>query len=239
MGTTNNTSGSNSSTLQFNPISQGIYNSMTKGAGNVMNGYINSPFSNPFYNMGAAQSQKGAQAAGANNMAALNQSQLVNGMGGQAGAGFMNAQRAQTGRANQAMSSQANQSNIFAALQRQMQAAGTGLSYSPQLTGQSGNFSQTSSTGGLGSWLPQVMGAGLSMAGMAASGGMSGMAQFGGGSVGGVSNPSLGTPGFMPGGGNILPPSFAGSNGMSGALPGYMPMQPPTVSPFLNMYGQN
>lgn len=161
MPTTNTTTGSNSSTLQFNPMAQGVYNNLVQGAGGILGGYMNNPFGNPSYTMGAAQSQAGAQAAGNNNMQALNQSALTNGLTGKSGAGFMAAQKAQTGRANQAMSSQANIQNIMQALQRQMSAAGTGLSFSPQLTGQTGNFSQQSSMGGLGSWLPQLMGAGL------------------------------------------------------------------------------
>jgi hypothetical protein len=219
MGTTNTTTGSNQSTLQFNPASQSIYNMLTGGASQQLQGYINSPFSNPQYNLGAAQSQKGAQQAGQNNMAALQQSMLTNGLTGQAGAGFKAAQTAQTGRANQAMGSQANVQNILAALQRQQSAIGTGLSFSPQLTGQTGNFNQSSQQSGLGTWLPQVLGAGLG----AAMGGLTGGA---GGAAGGAIN--AGSPSYMPGGGNPVAPfsptmglpsgSFAGSSGLAGLL---------------------
>lgn len=164
MSTTNTTTGSNASSLQFNPLAQNIYNQLVGGGGNILGQYMNNPFGNPFYQMGAAQSQKGAQAAGANNMAALGQNALVSGLTGQAGAGFLGAQKAQTGRANQAMSSQANVANVMNALNRQMSAAGTGLSFSPQLTGQSGQFSQQSMLSGLGTWLPQLMATGLGAA---------------------------------------------------------------------------
>lgn len=208
MSTTNETTGSNS--LQFNPIAQGVYDQLIKGGGNVLSGYMNSPLSNPAYNLGAAQSQKGAQQAGANNMASLNQNMLTSGMSGQAGAGFKQAQMAQTGRANQAMSSQANVSNVLAALQRQMTAAGTGLSFSPQLTGSTSKQTQTQS--GLGTWLPQLL-SGIAGAGMGAmTGGMSAAMPFG--SVGGQSDPALGKISSMPG--------FAGapSGGLPGTLPG-------------------
>lgn len=209
MGTTTSTTGSNVSNLQFNPIAQGVYNQLTSGAGNVLGGYINSPFSNAFYSMGAGQSQKGAQQAGANNMAALMQNMLTSGMGGQAGAGFKQAQLAQAGRAGSAMSSQANIQNVLSALQRQMSAAGTGLSYSPQLTGQTGSFQQQQTTGGLGTWLPQVMGAALGGLTGGLGAGMGGLGSFGGGSVGGVSDPALGSPSYM-------------GMGMAGMSPGSM-----------------
>lgn len=173
MSTTQNVTGTNASNLQFNPLAQNIYNQLVGGGGNILGQYMNNPFGNPFYQMGAAQSQKGAQAAGANNMAALGQNALVSGLTGQAGAGFLGAQKAQTGRANQAMSSQANVSNVLSALQRQMSAAGTGLSFSPQLTGQSGSFSQKSYPSGLGTWLPQVLSGALG-AGIRGLGGLLG-----------------------------------------------------------------
>ena len=155
MGTTTKTSGSNTSNLQFNPISQGIYNNLIQGGGKQLGDMINNPFGNALYSMGLGQSQKGAQQQGANNMGVLNQNQRVQGLGGQAGAGWLAAQKAMTGRANASMMSNANVSNVMSALQRQMAATGMGMSFSPQLTGQTGNFSQQQSTGGLGTWLPQ------------------------------------------------------------------------------------
>lgn len=223
MGTTNQTSGTNTSQLSFNPLSQGVYNQLTSGAGGVLGGYINNPFGNPYYTLGAAQSQKGAQQAGQNNMAALLQNQKALGLGGQAGQGWMSAQRAQTGRANQAMSSQANVNNVLAALQRQMSAAGTGLSYSPQLTGQSGKFSQFQNQSGLGTWLPQLLGAGLGAATMGFSG--AGM----GNPFSNVANQSLGG---APPISSVLGPSFTGnaignmpnfSSGGSMPFPGFFP----------------
>lgn len=181
MGTTNTTTGSNTSSLNFNPASQSIYNALIAGGSNTMLGYMNNPFNNPAYTMGAAQGQKGAKQLGANAMGALNQNQLAQGLGGQAGQGWLGAQRAQTGRANQSLSSQANIQNVLSAMQRQMAAAGTGLSFSPQLTGQTGNFSQTQQTSGLGTWLPQVMGAGLGALTGGMTGGLSTMMQAGGG----------------------------------------------------------
>jgi hypothetical protein len=236
MSTTNTTQGSNTSTLQFNPIAQGIYNQLIQGGGKVLGDYMNAPLSNPYYNLGAAQSQRGAQQAGQNNIAALGQNMLTSGISGQAGAGFKQAQLAQTGRANQAMSSQANVSNVLAALQRQMAAAGTGLSFSPQLTGQTGNFNQSQTQSGLGTWLPQL----LSAAGGAAMGGLTGGASMLGGAGGGfgMSGGFAGGSGGAPAmnsswlnsgnsGFNPYQSGFAGSGGLGAMLMGGGGQAPP------------
>lgn len=222
MGTTNKTTGSNTSTLAFNPKSQSVYDQLIQGGGNVLSGFINNPFGNAMYQMGAGQAQQGAKQLGNQNMQTLNQNQTVQGLGGQAGQGWLGAQQAQTGRANQALSSQANVSNVLAALQRQMAATGMGMSFSPQLTGQSGNFSQTQSTSGLGTWLPQLLSAGMGM-GLAGINAAQGNDSTPFGSVGGVSNPGLGSPSYMPGGsfgGSMIPPSVMGP-GMGPAMGGF------------------
>lgn len=219
MPTTQTTSGSNTSNLQFNPIAQSLYNQLIQGGGGVLQGYMSNPFGNPAYTMGAAQSQAGAQQAGQNNMAALSQNALTNGLTGQAGAGFMAAQKAQTGRANQAMSSQANIQNVMGALQRQMSAAGTGLSFSPQLTGQTGNFQQSSQLGGLGSF-SQLFGGGLG----ALLGGLGGMGAGAAGASSMASQvPSFGSgpnPNFMSSLQNPFGGAMAGmgSGGLAGML---------------------
>lgn len=231
MSTTQNTSGSN--TLQFNPISQNLYNTLTSGAGNILSGYMNNPFSNPAYQMGAAQSQKGAQQAGANNISALMQSMRTSGIGGQAGAGFKASQLAQTGRANQAMSSQANVSNVLAALQRQMSAAGTGLSYSPQLTGSNSMSKQWQS--GLGTWLPQALGAGLG----ALTGGLG--AGMGLGNIGDQGAPSMVSSIMNPGTfGSLTGMQMPGMAGMpSGGFGGLTNSGGGPPNPFFpGMFGQ-
>lgn len=219
MGTKHTTTGSNTSTLQFNPQSQNLYNQLIGSSGNQLQGYINSPFSNAMYMMGAGQSAKAAQNIGGTNMSALSQMMKGSGMTGQAGAGWLAAQKAQTGRANQSMLGQSQTSNVLSALQRQMQATGMGLSFTPQLTGQTGNFQQTQQSSGLGTWLPQLMGAGLN-AGMAAmTGGMSSAAGGGGGFgslMGGGGGSGAGFSGFS---GSSPFTGFTPSSGLSGMVP--------------------
>lgn len=173
MSTKTQTTGSDTSNLQFNPLAQSIYNSLIGSGGSTMQDFMNAPISNASYLQGAAQSQNAAKTAGANMLSTLGQNKLALGLGGQSGAGWLDAQKSQATRAGQAVSSKANISNILAAMQRQMTAAGTGLSFSPQLTGQTGKFTQTQTTGGLGSYLPQILsgiGGGL-MGGLMGGGG--------------------------------------------------------------------
>jgi hypothetical protein len=164
MSTTQQTTGSNTSNLQFNPGAQSQYNSLISGANNVLSQYMNNPLSGTMFNMGAAQSQRGALNNGQSIMQAMTGGQNP-GQAGNAGQGFLQAQKAGAGRAASNQQSQGNISNIMAGLGRQTSAIGTGLSFSPQLTGQTGSFSQMGSQGGLGSWLtPLISGIGASVA---------------------------------------------------------------------------
>lgn len=212
MPTQQNTDSSNQSSLQFNPLAQSAYNSMIGSGSNVLSGYMNSPLTNPMYQLGSAASQKGAAQGGNNNMQALLQMMKTSGIGGQAGQGFMAGQQAQMGRANQSAMSQANLGNIQSAFGRQMAATGMGMSFSPQMTGQSGTSNSQTSTGGLGTWLPQLLGsaAGMAMGGMGGGAGL--FANATGGSVGGTSNPGLMTPAYMPGGFGSNPAPTGGLN---------------------------
>lgn len=169
MSTKQQTNQSSSNSLNYDPTSLGNYNSLTGSGTSVLSGYMNNPFTNAMYTMGAGQSQKGAAQGGSNNMQALQQMMRTSGMSGTAGQGFQQAQASRMGRANQGMMAQANTSNVMGALQRQMQATGMGMSFNPLLKGTSGNSQSTQTTGGLGTWLPQLIGAGLG----AATGGIS------------------------------------------------------------------
>lgn len=186
------TSSSSSNTLNYDPSSLQNYQSLTGSGSGVLNGYMNNPFGNPAYQMGLGQSQKSATAMGNNAQQALQQNMKVSGMGGQAGNAFQQAMTLKQGRANLANRAQASTQNVQGALGRQMQATGMGMSFNPLMTGSSGTSNSTQTTGGLGSWLPQLLGAG---AGAFMSGGMSLL----GGATKGLSN-SAGsmTPGGVP-----------------------------------------
>lgn len=212
-------------TLNYNPTAEGVYNSMIKNAGGILNDYMSNPFGNANYKMGLGQSMAGANQLGQQNISSLMNNMKISGMSGNSGNAFQQAMMNNIGRGNQSMRSQANISNVMSALQRQMQATGMATSFSPQLTGTTG--SSTSSMSGLGTWLPQLM---SSLAGTgigAATGGASMATKAGGGAVpsfGAGPNPnfmnSLTNPGFgsMPGaspsmGFQMNPLNFMGPQG--------------------------
>lgn len=233
MSTTQQTSSANSSNLQFNPIAQGIYNQLIGQGGSALNGYMNNPFGNAFYQQGLGMSQAGAAQAGANNTAALKQNALTSGLTGPGGSSWMGAETGKTQRANQSMMSQSNIQNVMQALSRQMTSAGTGLAFSPQLTGQSGTSTGKQSSGGFSSFIiPQIMSA-------FGSGGMNAWAQtggqqqqaFSGGSIGGTSAPQLGSPSYMPS------LAMAGTAGGDVPAPSYMNLPPGAFAPPPNFYG--
>jgi len=164
MSSKQQTDSKQSNTLNYDPTSLGNYQSLTGAGSNQLLQMMQNPFGNPLYQLGLGQSQKGAAQGGANNMSALQQMMRTSGIGGTAGQGFQSAQLAKLGRANQGMMAGANTSNVMNALQRQLQATGMGMSFSPLLKGTSGTSQSTQTTSGLGTWLPQLISAGLGAA---------------------------------------------------------------------------
>lgn len=182
MSSTNQSNTSTSSNLNYDPSSLATYQNLTGGGGKVLSDYINNPFGNAFYGLGQGQSQKGAAAAGNNSQQAMQSQIKTGGLNGRAGAGFNAAQSARIGRSNLGIMSQANQGNVMQALQRQLTATGMGMSFNPLLKGETGSSNTTQTTSGLGTWLPQLLGAAAGAAGGFATGGASKL--FGGNPVG-------------------------------------------------------
>lgn len=187
MSTKTQTNQSSTNKLNYDPSSLAMYQSLTGGAGGILKGLMNDPFGNALYQMGLGQSQKGAIQGGANNMGVLQQLMKTSGLTGTAGQGFQAAQTAKIGRANQSLMAGANTSNVMNALQRQLQATGMAMSFQPLLKGTSGTSQSTQTQSGLGTWLPQVLGAGLGMA-SGFMGGGGGMLSAMGGSGGSLPN---------------------------------------------------
>jgi hypothetical protein len=219
MSSKTQTDQSSTNTLNYDPSSLANYKGLTGAGSSLLQSFMSNPFGNANYTQGLQNSMKGAQAGANNNMSVLQQMMKTSGMSGTAGQGFQQAQAARMGRANQGMLANANISNVQAALQRQLQATGMGMAFQPLLKGTSGNSQTTQTTGGLGTWLPQLIGAGLGMAGGAMTGGMSGAmgSIMKGGSNFATGGSSLGT------GANIAP---SGSMGF-GSVPGSTGFAPP------------
>jgi hypothetical protein len=168
----------------FDPTSMGAFGQMTGALGPAVSGYIQNPFTNPFFQ---TQQQMGTQQAnlmGQAGMSTLLSNLRAQGISQSSPAAMQMMQQ-------QAMQSSANRANLgfLAPMQSaqamQQSAMGLAAGYRPLQTG----GQQTQMQTGLGSWLPQVAGLGLGLA----TGG--GMGMFGRGAGGGGSTPSP----FMPG----------------------------------------
>jgi len=182
----------------YDPTSMNAFTGMTGALSPAIQNYINNPFSNPFFQTQQQMGMNTANQMGQSSMSNLTRNLVGSGISQNSPAALemMNNQaRANSGtRANLGFLSPVNN-----ALQMQQSAMNTAAGYRPLQTG--GQQTQTQS--GLGTWLPQIAGMGLSLA----TGGMSGMM---GGAMGGAMSGTMGamnaalrpmqSPFFGPGG---------------------------------------
>jgi hypothetical protein len=156
MPTTNSTNTSN----QYNPASMNAYNAFTGATmGNLMS-MASNPLGSSYFQNQLAQQKGQSQQVGQRNQSNLLQNMRTGGGILSNSGGFMNAQLQRNNIANSGMQSNAFNSAMNSALQNRTAAQMSMAAYQPLQTGQN----STSSTGGLGTWLPQVAGAALSMA---------------------------------------------------------------------------
>jgi len=194
-------------TQQFNQAGLGTYNSLQGGIGNALNwlmgssGYganaPGSPLRSPMFQAGLGQGTTQANQMGQTAVGNITQNAAGFG-GGQATPGFMQSQIRNAGYQTSGLKQNAYWSALQSAVGTQLGATGQAAGYQPLKTG------QTQTTSGLGTWLPQLLGAGLG----AASGGLLG---GGGGGGGGLGNPFFGSSATFP-----------GMSGMAGVTPGQL-----------------
>jgi len=202
-------------TANFDPQALSTYQGLQGGLGQLLQGYMNNPFGNPFFQtqqqLGTRQAQNLSGTSTSNLLRNMTASNMFGGASSPAGTEMLQNQ----GRANTGLQANLGFLNpVQNALGLQTWAGGLANQYRPLQTGQQ----TTQSTGGLGTWLPQVIGAGLG----AATGGMSSlfggispmMHQFGGSAPGLTGSGSGGFAG--------LPTNFPGSSGGNpfGSQPG-------------------
>lgn len=200
-------------TQQFNPAGGATYNQLQPGIGSTLGWYMGggqagpnapgSPFQSPLFQAGMGQGITAANQSGQTAMSSLGSNMAAFGGGGSPG--FLQSQVRQAGYNTSGLRQNAYWNALNSTVGSQLNATGMAANYRPLQTG------QTQTTSGLGSWLPQVLGAGLSM-GAAAINGMGG----GGGGYG-MQVPNLGMAGVNPAG----PPSSG--VGSLGYTPGGMP----------------
>lgn len=201
-------------------------------------GMVNNPYSNPFYQQTLSQGMNSANQINQNQQQNLSQNISRSGIGENSAAGTMLHQMG-------GYMASHNQAGAFQNASNQAQSMyGQGMNFlsNPLATGGTMHGVQTEQSGGLGTWLPQVIGAGLGAAGGIMSGGASMGGKLAGGlkgaaaglgGMGGGGNAAGGSMGWMPSS-NSGPSSFFGGSGggsnpmwggAGGGLPG-MPTQP-------------
>ena len=191
----------NVQTAQFDPTGMSTYQGMQGGLGTAVNSYMNNPFSNPFFQTQQQMGMNQANMQGQTGMSNITRNIGMSGMqqNSPAALEMMNNQA----RSNSGMRAQLGflnpMQNAFTA---QQGAMGIAAGYKPLQTG------QTQQQSGLGSWLPSLVGGGIS----ALTGGL-----FGGGGGSAPQMSSMGTASF-----NQSSPFLQGNQGYNpfGSNPG-------------------
>jgi len=145
---------------QYDPTAMNTYQGLQGGLGSSISGYMNNPFSNPFFQTQQQMGNNQANLYGGTAMYNITRNMNLMGMGGGNNAAAMemmnNQQRGNTNmRANLGFLNPVQ--NAFTA---QQNAMGLASQYRPLQTG----GTQTQTKSGLGTWLPQLAGGALSLA---------------------------------------------------------------------------
>lgn len=165
----------------FAPAGMANYNQFQGAGGNALMQYMSDPMQSTFFNQRVAMGNQNLfNLFNRNNQNIMNRASLF---GGNQMPGFLQNQLTQSGYQLSGAQAQNFNQNLFYADQARQNAMYQGLNYRPLQTGSTGT--QTQQTSGLGTWLPQVAGMGLSaltmgMGGMPGMGGGGGAASFGG-----------------------------------------------------------
>lgn len=187
----------------YNPAAMGTFNALQPGIqSNLQDDMQLDPTKSNVFNLMLGQSMGAANQLGLKNI--QNTIGRVNASGFGEGSPFAQSQTDKAMRMNSGLQAQAFIQNLFAADQRRQNATTRAMGYQPLQTGQN----NVTTTSGLGTWLPQVAGMGLSAAMGGLGGGLFGAMK--GGGAGGASG----------GGGFSMPSSLGGWGGTSGSLGG-------------------
>lgn len=157
MSTKNQTTGSNTTAFQFNPASMAAYTKNLSQFLPFAQSLYQNPFGNSMFNQESSINQDQAM-----NIGARNKSNILanaNAMGYSTNGGLFNSMVQRAGRDTGNLQAQGFRSAVLNANQRAMQGLGISSAFQPLMTGSNGTFNQTQTTGGLGTWLPQLAGA--------------------------------------------------------------------------------
>lgn len=156
-------------TNKYDPQSMNIFHQLGGSGNNVMQEYMKDPLKASYFQNQVGILNRFTQQAGLRNVSAL-LSQRGSGVNN---AGWMNSNVARIGRNTGSSQAQNVLQALMNAESRRYSAAGNALNYHPLQTGQK----TTEETGGLGTWLPQVIGMGASAALAFGTGGASAAAK--------------------------------------------------------------
>lgn len=172
MGTKTTTDTSN----QYNSSAMGTYNAFQPQVQSSLMQMSQNPLGNSYFQHQLAQQQAASQQIGArNNTNAIRNMRAGGGVLSNSG-GFSTAMLNRNNIASSGMQANAFNGAVNTALQNRNVSLAAMQAYQPLQTGQ--NSTQT--TGGLGTWLPQLAGAAIGAAGDVMTGGMSGAGGGGG-----------------------------------------------------------
>jgi len=157
---------STNSALQFAPAGMSAYNALIPQAQLVLADYMKDPFKASYFNQQLGMSDQYVRNIGERNMQNVLTNAVASGWGSGNMPGFMQNAVLRTGRATGAMQSNNMMNLLLGAEANRRWSAGAGLAFQPLVTGQktTGTNKTTQSESGLGTWLPQVIGAGLGFA---------------------------------------------------------------------------
>lgn len=172
----------------YNGSSYGTYNAFQPQIQSSLMQMATNPLGSSYFQNQLAQNQQNAVQIGQRNISNSVQNMRTGGGILSSSGGFANALLARNTLGASNMQSNAFNSSLNSALSNRNTATMAMQAYQPLQTG------QTQSTGGLGTWLPQVAGAAMNML-MPGVGSMLGGSSFSAGYGGGSSNF---TPGFKP-----------------------------------------
>lgn len=213
-------------TNQYDPGSQNVYQGMQSGIGSSLSNLMNA--SKTYVPLFQQQANQQINQVGNRMNSNLVANQNTNGFSNGSMPGFEQASLARNQRAVGGLQANAFMNSQFQGLGIQQQGTQMAMGYHPLQTGQT-NVEQTTGTG---TWLTPLLGAAANIGMGFATGGMSTMAQgLGGafGSIGGQSDPALGSISSVPWqqGGSV--------GGVSGAPA--MPMTPTGYNPYMSNWG--
>jgi hypothetical protein len=155
---------------QYDPTAMNAYQGMTGALNPAVRGYINSPFSNPFFQTQQQMGNNQANMMNQTNMSNIARNWTASGMGSSNSPAMLEMMNNQMRAGTNTRANLGFLAPMQNALNMQQNSMGIAASYRPLQTGDT----TTTKKSGLGTWLPQLAGGALSMA----TGGM-----FGGGGV--------------------------------------------------------